>query len=151
MLGFAIAAFAISYISGEESKRQNKKATEARIRSEKINQRKADLEASKERIKIMREARIARASLTNAAATSGLGQSSSGISGGQASITSQSRGGVRDVNIAQDFSSMATNENINAARAAGKANEWQATAQQWQSIANIGFSLWQPSKPVKKA
>lgn len=149
-MAVAWAGLVVSLIGLEQSYEQSNQAAaaaEARATAERegiaAQDRAAKVSAQKERIKSLREARIARARVLSSAATEGVGAQSSGVSGATSSITSQFGSNIGTINQAQTFGEQASAANSRAASAGADIASHQALAQQWQMIGNLGQSAFQ--------
>lgn len=144
----AVGVMAVStYQSIEASKDQ----AAAQRESIKVQGRQNALEAQRERIKQVRAARIARASVLSGASASGMGAGTSGVQGATASIGSQLGSNIGDIGVSQSFAEQASAANIRAANAGAKLAQWQAIGGLSSSIftAAGGFSAFKP--PIQPA
>jgi len=93
----AAAALAVSVYQGAETSKEQKKSNEEQRRQNRLNQRKTDIRNARQRVNIVRKARIARAQVEAAAENKGT-SGGSGVAGGVASIGSQVAGNLGFVN-----------------------------------------------------
>lgn len=121
-------------------------------------QRAASVQAQQEKIKQIREARIARARIIAQSSAAGMGVGTSGVSGAVGSIGTQAGANIGTISQMQSFSDIASAANIRSATLAGEGAQAQATAAQWQSLSNIGFTTFgqlggwtKLNEPVKSA
>ena len=157
----AIAAYGAYEASQQSSAAADAAAAAARAQQDSIDaqSRAANVRAQQERVKVQREARIARAQVLASTATSGIGQTSSAVSGATGSIVSQEAAGIGAINVAQDFGTQASVANQRAAVATGEISARQGRAAQWQQISGTAFSLFNQeggfktifSKPIASA
>jgi hypothetical protein len=127
--------------ASKQAKAQNE-ATQAQ-------QRAASASAQRERIKAIREARMAAGGISNVGAGMGMGQASSGIAGSLASIGSQAGSNIANINVQEGFAEMASQAHQRAANAAATGAQWQAIGQVGSMVMNWGAkgtggtgSLW---------
>lgn len=135
----AVVGLATSYDQGQIAQSQADEAAAANRRAIQAQERAANVKAQQERIKTLREARIARAQLLSGATSAGLGAGSSGVSGGTSSITSQAGANIGAINVAQTFAQEASLANQQSATINAELASTQAKAAQWQAIGNIGM------------
>lgn len=126
-----------NFFTGSEEKKAAREAERLEQRKAAALQRQQEVQATRERVRALREARIRRAQVTAQAAGGGLGQQSSGIQGGLASLQSQYTANVAQINTAETGAQVIGNldTQINSALNAQRAAERSA-----QRVGNI-FSL----------
>lgn len=153
----ALSAYQSHQASGDAADLASEQANQQRKALE-AQQRSANVQAQQERIKQIRESRIARARIIAQSTASGMGPGTSSVAGAVGSIQSTASSNIGNINVAQSFSDQASAANINAANLAGQMAQKQAIAAQWQTLSNLGFSAfgqtggWDMLKPkVKKA
>lgn len=117
-MGWPIAAFVATTLLGINEQRKQVRATRE---ANKLQQRIADVKASRERSKLLAEARIKRARLANLAVQGGVGDSSSAIAG-QSQITSQAASGVSFLDQIQTLGKQSNAFMQDAADAGSRAN-----------------------------
>lgn len=149
----AIVGLGVSYEQGQVAASQAESQAEAQRRGIQAQERAANVKAQQERIKVAREARIARAQLLSGATTAGLTPSTSGVAGGMSSITSQQGTNIGAINVAQSFAEQASLANQQAATLSGDIAKTQATAAQWQAIGNTVNTIFKTTSgtPIEKA
>lgn len=127
--GYIAATYVVASVLGipqaieaDKARRADRQADDqeraARRNELRTRQRQADIKARRARIKSIREARTARAGVQQAGITAGVGQGSSAIQGGIASIGTQSAAVLGAANQISTLSSNATIFNIAASTAA---------------------------------
>lgn len=117
---------------------EQKKAGEAQAQSQQAQKRMSEIDAQKQRIAQVREARIRRAQIL--ASKGGTGPGTSAIVGGMSAITSQERSNIGTINQTQDLASQASAYNQQAADAASRAGVAGA-------VANVTNTLF----PIKES
>lgn len=138
-VALAIAGTLLGHQKGKIAERANKKQNE-------LQQRLADVRASKEKSKLLREARRAKASLANSAVFSGA-SGSSGATAGQSGLTSQAASGISFLDQVQ---SLSQTSNIFAQKAAdarsnqGIANTLTGLAMKGASVSGEWANLIKP-------
>ncbi len=153
-LGVGVASAAMSYSSGQsaasaaeqQAAAQQQQATSVK-EANAAQQRSANVQTQQERLRQVREARIARARVLSSGINAGMGVASTGISGGVSSITSQMGANIGTINQTQTFASQtaaaqqqAADFGSQAAMFGAKAQANQAEAAQWQQLSGLGFS-----------
>lgn len=123
----AIGSAAISYTQQKSAAKEQKKAQEAQSRA-------ASVQASRDRTKAIREARIRAAQIQAQAGAAGIGQSTSGLAGSVASIGSQTGANIGAINVQQGFAEKTSDALQAAANAEVKAAGWQAVSKVSNSI-----------------
>lgn len=144
---------AMSYDQSQQATSQAESQAEQNRRGIQAGERAANVKAQQERIKVQREARIARAQLMSGAATAGLGVSTSGVAGGASSIASQAGANIGAINVAQSFAQEASAASQQAATLGGDIARSQATAAQWQMLSSAGQTIFKmrSGTPVEEA
>lgn len=137
----AFSAYKSNQASGDAADLASEQANQQRKALE-AQQRSANVQAQQERIKQIRESRIARARIIAQSTASGMGPGTSSVAGATGSIQSTAASNIGSINVAQSFSEQASNANINAANLAGQVAQRQAVAAQWQTLSNLGFSAF---------
>lgn len=122
----AVSAVA-SYQQGKKSEKAQKEASEAQKRS-------AAVEAQRDRMRVIREARIRAAQVRAQAGAEGIGQTSSGVAGAISSIGSQAGSNIGAINVTQGFAETASNALQQSASAQVKQAGWQVVGQVAGSI-----------------
>jgi len=102
-------------------------------------QRSANVQAQQERVKQLREARIARARVLSSSVSMGVGTASTGVSGAVSSISSQYGENVGRINVAQTFAEKTSQAQQQAADFGVRAQGKMAEAAQWQQLSQLGF------------
>lgn len=105
-----------------------------------VQQRSANVQAQKDRIRQLREARVARARVLSSAVNMGIGTASTGVSGAVSSISSQYGENVGSINVAQTFAEKTSQAQQKAADFGVAAQGKMAEAAQWQTLSQIGFN-----------
>jgi len=150
-MGAAVAIGAIvSGASQAKQYRESKKAASAAKRQAEIERqaeltkaRYSNVQAQKARIQQVREARIRRAQVTAATGGEGLGfAGTSSFQGSIGSITSQENANITATNADQTLGNSISAFNIASGEAQSDILEAGARAQQWQTIGNIGTSIF---------
>ena len=134
-----------NFFTGSDEKAAAKKAEKLERQKTDALQRQQEVQASRERIRTLREARIRRAQITAQSVGGGLGQQSSGIQGGLASLQSQASANIAQINTAETGAQVIGNldTQINSALNAQRAA--QASAQRVGnifSLATSGYSAY---------
>lgn len=132
MAAYAVLAVSI-YSKVETAKDQKKSNDEIRVQN-RLDQRKTDIRNARERVNVVRKARIARAQVLAAAENTG-GGSGSGVVGGVSSIGSQVAGNLGFVN---QISGIDTS--INASR--GRQGSALSSAARSQAIGGLADSIF---------
>ena len=101
-------------------------------------QRAADVQSQKERIKQIREARIRRSQIMASGINMGAGVGTSGIGGAVGSVASQMSENIGTINQMQDFAQ-------DTSRALQKATDAGVEAAGWQMIGNFSKSIFDQS------
>lgn len=109
-------------------------------------QRAANVQTQQEKVRQLREARIARARVLSSAVSMGIGTASTGVSGAVSSISSQYGENIGRINVAQTFAEKTAEAQQRAADFSSQAATFGASAQghmaeaaQWQQLSQIGF------------
>jgi len=121
----AAAALAVSVYQGAETSKEQKKSNEEQRRQNRLNQRKTDVRNSRQRVNLVRKARIARAQVEASAAATG-GAGGSGVAGGVASIGSQVASNLGFVNRIGSVDEAITQSRDREGQALGSAARSQA-------------------------
>lgn len=134
-----------NFFTGSDEKKAAKKAERLERQKTEALQRQQEVQAARERARTLREARIRRAQVTAQSVGGGLGQQSSGIQGGLASLQSQASANVAQINTAETGAQVIGNldTQINSALNAQRAA--QASAQRVGnifSLATSGYSAY---------
>jgi hypothetical protein len=103
------------------------------------NDRAAKVQQQRDRLRQVREARIARARVISQASQSGVGEGTSGLVGGLGSISSQFGANIGAINVAQTFADEASAANQKAADFGAQANQFSAEAGGWQALSGLAF------------
>lgn len=129
-----------NFFTGSEEKKAAREAERLEQRKAAALQRQQEVQATRERVRALREARIRRAQVTAQAAGGGLGQQSSGIQGGLASLQSQYSANIAQINTAETGAQVIGNldTQINSALNAQRAA--QASAQRVGNIFSLATS-----------
>jgi len=131
--GAAVVGTVMSYNAQKDQAKAQKESIAAQGRA-------AAVEEARKRTQAVREARIKRAMIENAATTQGVG--GSGLSGGTSSVASQMGANIGYSNQMQSFGAQASAANQRAADAGASASMWQGIGSlagsmtNWQSIFN---------------
>lgn len=136
--------------SAKEATQQQTAALQQQTAAQKeaagIQQRAANVQSQQERIKQLREARVARARVLSSALNMGVGVASTGVSGATSSISSQYGANVGSINVAQTFAEgtaaaqqRAADFGSQAATYGARASAKMAEASQWQQLSQMGF------------
>ena len=140
-------ALAISGVSAGEQMRAGQKAEEAakkqaafQVKAEQARGKMAEIQAHRERIAQVREARIRKAQILSH--TGLMGQGTSGISGATSSVESQMVSNIGTIGQTQTFAEQASFANQQAAFAGADIFKAQQQQQMWQTI----FSMAAPTK-----
>lgn len=141
MAVMAVATVVSSQQSQQAAKAQ-KQATAAQMEAQAAQQRGASVAAQRERIKTVREARIARANVLAGGMGMGFGSDTSGIVGATSSIQSQMGSNIGYINQQETFAAQASEANRQAAGFTSQAIGHQAKAQQWQAIGSLASSAF---------
>jgi hypothetical protein len=105
--------------------------------------RSASVEAQRQRVAQVREARIRRAQILSSAGNTGLGVGSSAVVGATSSVSSQAGANIGSIGQHQTFASEASAASQRAADAGARVAQAGAKAQQWQAIGSIAGSIFQ--------
>jgi len=130
----AVAGLAVAAYSANKQAKATKKAAKERKKSIAAQQRIADLKASRERVRAVREARVKRGMLAARAAGGGV-SGASGAQAGQQGVISQLSGNLAFSQKVQDFGQQASLYNQNAADA-------QESSAKWGAIGGFGQSMF---------
>ncbi len=133
VLAAAAAVTAVAAVGGAISAQKQASAQKDAIKAQ---QRSASVQAAAERVKAIREARIARAAMISESGKSGVGFESSGVIGAESSIGSQLGANIGMQNVQLGFADMASKANQRAASAASQGAMWQA-------VGSISGSIFQ--------
>lgn len=150
-LAVAIIGLGVSYEQGQVAASQAEAQSAENRKAIQAQERAANVKAQQERIKAVREARIARAQLISGATTAGLGVGTSGVAGGVSSIASQMGANIGGINVAQTFSQQASAANQQAATLSGDIARTQATAAQWQMLSSVGSTIFKSNSGASVA
>lgn len=131
----AVALFVTAGSAIKQSQAASDQA-DAQKKANEAQQRAANAEAQRARIQQVREARIRRAQVIGATATTGMGFGSSGVGGAVGSISSQMGGNIGAINEQQTFAQETSNALQDATDAGLKAQQWQMIGNASQSIFN---------------
>jgi len=138
-LGYNKSAFkaVTNFFTGSEEKKAAKKAERLEKQKTEALQRQQEVQATRERLKTLRESRIRRAQIISQGAGAGIGMASSPVQGGLASLQSQTATNVAQINTAQTGAQVIGNldTQINSAL-----NQQRAAERSSQRVGNI-FSL----------
>jgi hypothetical protein len=136
-----IGISAVSAVSQYESGRKQAAAAQQGAQAQRegiaAQGRMANVDAQRQRLQQIREARIRRGAVLAGAGSTGLGPGTSAVSGATSSITSQAASNIGTVNQTQTFANQASAASQRAADAASAGTQAQATGQQWQTINTI--------------
>jgi len=123
------------------------KQTQAGRDAEAAKGRMAEVQAQRERIQQVREARIKRSAIVASAGNVGIGAGTSGVSGSTSSIGSQASANIGSINQQQTFAADASAANQQAADASAAFQiagaEGNVAAAKWQAVGAIGSSVFQ--------
>lgn len=151
-MGFAAVVGAVIGVASLAQQRKAQKAAEKAAKQKAANQQgvvevkkqQNDVSARQDRIKQAREARIRRARIIAATGNEGLGfNGTSGSVGGTSSVSSQAANNIGNINQDVGFANRISVFNQGAADAQGSYNSAQASNAQWQSIGNVGSSIFE--------
>lgn len=133
---FTIGIAAISVISAENQRKERSSARRAAKRAESAEQRRRDLQTARERIKLVRKARLQRATAINRA-QSGEGTGGSGLTATQANISGQLASGIGFLDENQRISSQVSNLRTSAASSLSKADDLAAVTGGVQDVLGL--------------
>lgn len=136
-LGVAAAAAtagATVYSANKQAK-ASKQAAAAQREATQAQSRSASVQAARDRMKQIREARIRAGAIAGVAGSEGMGMGTSGVAGSIASIGSQTGSNIGQINVTQGFSETASN-------ALQRSADYQVEAQKWQMIGGISKSIF---------
>lgn len=133
IIGAVIGAGASVYAASKQSSAMKEQANAQRDASE-AQSRSASVQAARERMKQIREARIRSGAISNTAGGAGMGQQSSGVAGSISSIGSQTGANIGAINVTQGFAESASSS-LQAAADAG------VDAQKWQMISSTASGI----------
>lgn len=149
-VSLGVALFATSTASTLYATRQEKKAADAQSaaneRREKLEQRRANVQAARERAKVLRQQRIARAQ-TTASGSAGAGTSPTAISGVRGNIQGQGFGNLQFLNQNQSLSNQISALNISTGRQIAKFQTRANFGSAVSSISGAGASLFGGKRP----
>lgn len=129
---FIPALIGLSTVASIDAER---KATRRQRRANKLQQRIADVKASRERRRMIAEARVKRAQLANAAELTGVSESSGAIAG-QGNIQSQAASNISFLDQVQTLNTQSNAFMQSAANASSNANAFSAIAGVATNVAN---------------
>jgi hypothetical protein len=128
----------------EQSKFQQAQIEEQK-KAEATKQRYSEVLAQRERIKKIREAKFAQSNiLTQSGGTLGI-SGTSGITGGLASIGTQTSQAIGNVNVAEGFGQEVSGYNVAAAEYGSKAYSAAGSMQGWTNMASLGSGIFSAS------
>ena len=143
---FGIAALVLGgigvyqqYEAGQSAKEAASQSAAAQAESAAAQKRSANVQAQRDRLKQIREARIARARIVSSATQAGIGLASTGITGATGAVTSEMGSNIGAINVAQTFAEASADANQRAATWGAEADKEMALAAQWQTISGLGF------------
>lgn len=141
MSAIGVGISAVSAISQYQAGKKQAAAAEQGAQAQRegiaAQGRMANVDAQRQRLQQLREARIRRGAVLASAGSAGLGPGTSAISGATSSITTQAASNIGTINQTQTFASEASAASQRAADAASAGAQAQATGQQWQAIGTI--------------
>ena len=142
-VGAATAVYGAVQQRKESKKAQaaSDRSYQAQIQSQKLEQRKQDMAAARERRQQYRQARMARAQIAATSGAAGTAQTSGAI-GGRGSVGSQAGGNVSYLNQQQGMTQRQSIFNIASATAQGQANKASSKASMWGGISSLGGSIF---------
>lgn len=126
VIGAVISAGATVYSANKQAK-ATKQAAAAQREATQAQSRSASVQAARDRMKQIREARIRAGAIAGSAGAAGVGQTSSGVAGSIASIGSQTASNIGQINVTQGFAEIAST-------ALQRSADKQVEAQKWQMI-----------------
>lgn len=130
----AITAGVITAVAAVGSAVSQRNAARAQVRSQRIEQRRADIANARERRATVRNARVARAQIEAQASLTGQSGSST-VAGATASVQQQLGSNISFLDQNQQLSSQATAANISAAKWMSRANTWAALGNSVSAVA----------------
>lgn len=138
-LGYNKSAFkaVTNFFTGSEEKKAAKKAEKLERQKSEALQRQQEVQATRERLKTLRESRIRRAQIISQGAGAGIGMASSPVQGGLASLQSQTATNIGQINTAETGAQVIGNLDTQINSALNQQRAAQASAQR---VGNI-FSL----------
>lgn len=128
-----------SYSAQQDAAAAQQQQAAAQREATAVQQRSANVQSQKERVKQLREARVARARILSSAVNMGVGTASTGVSGAVSSVSSQYGENVGAINVAQTFAEKTSQAQQLAADFGVQAQGKMAEAAQWQSLSQLGF------------
>ena len=147
-LGLAsLAVTAVSAVGQYQASQAQASAAAAGAQAQKegiaAQQRMAQVDAQRQRLQQVREARIRRGAILSSAGSQGMGPGTSGVVGSVGSVSSQMAQNIGTIGQTQTFAAEASAANQRGADAASAGAQAQATAAQWQTIGGISNSIFQ--------
>ena len=139
-MAFSAIGAAIAIAGTVYSAKQQSKARKSQEKAALLQQQGQEIAAQRERVKQIREARLRRATVENAAGAGGTQQSSSAITGA-GSITQQAYNNIGYINVQQGINTQIYQANLDYSRALGKANTGQTIASIGSTIASNGSKI----------
>lgn len=157
---FAIAAMVITGVSAYQGYQAQQEAASAQEQqavaqqqqvaaqreATAVQQRSANVQSQKERVRQLREARVARARVLSSSINMGVGIASTGVSGAISSISSKYGENIGNINVAETFAEKTALAQQRAADFGTQASTFGARAQtkmaeaaQWQQLSQLGF------------
>lgn len=144
--GASLAIGAVSLVQGygaqQEAASAQQQQASAQREATAVQQRSANVQSQKERVRQLREARVARARVLSSAVNMGVGTASTGVSGAVSSISSQYGENVGAVNVAQTFAEKTSQAQQRAADFGVAAQGKMMEAAQWQQLSGLGFQAF---------
>jgi len=136
----AVVSFSASQSASRKARKNSQQAAEASKNAELVAQKRADLRAQRERVQQVRQARIARGKVQNAASV-GAGTGGSGSIGSQNSIQSQLGSNIGFLDKQQALSKDISNFNIAAGESRSRANNYTSKANSWSALSDLTGSF----------
>ena len=134
VVGTAVGAASTVYSANKQAK-ATKQAAAAQREATQAQSRSASVQAARDRMKQIREARIRAGAIAGVAGSEGMGMGTSGVAGSIASIGSQTGSNIGQINVTQGFAETASN-------ALQRSADYQVEAQKWQMIGGISKSIF---------
>lgn len=134
-VGAAVGSTVMQMNAAKQQKKASKQAFAAQQEQNRIEQARANVNANRERLQQVREARIRRASIISSAGNAGVASAgTSGVSGATSSVQSQLGQNLGTLGQMQSFGEQLSQANQRQAQAQSDYETAGAKGQMWQSI-----------------
>lgn len=134
IVGAAVIGAAGAVYSANKTSKAMKNSANAQREATQAQSRSASVQAARDRMAQIREARIRAGAIAGAGGAEGVGMVSSGIAGSIASVGSQAGANIGAINVAQGFAETAS-------AAMQVSTDQQVKAQRWQAIGAISSQV----------